>query len=101
MLPVAAAAWAASRGSTLATARCQTGAGGRLSPAPPAAGCGAARAEWRRRLPQPSSPAVLALASGGAFHLPRRRPPSPGSDTFRQALGTERELFVSPPRPKR
>lgn len=62
----------------------------------------AARAEWRRlRLPQPSSRPVLPFASGGAFHLPRRRPQSPGSDTLRQALGTERELFVSPTRPKR
>lgn len=99
MLAVAAAPWAASRGSALPAALCQTRAEGRMPPAPPAAGCGAARAEWRRRrLPQPSSRPVLPFASGGAFHLPCR-PPRPRSDTLRRALGTERELFVSPQDP--
>lgn len=60
------------------------GGAGRVAASPPAA----------------QLPPVLPLASGGAFHPPRH-PRRPVLDTLRQALVTERELFVSPQRPKR
>lgn len=64
--PAAAATWAASRGSALPAALGQSSTEGRPLPAPPAAGCGAARAEWWQRLPQ--LPARLSVCF-------RRRPP--------------------------